>query len=771
MATVDDIDTKAYVEKFLSRDILTPQTDDALDTGEEVQALLESIATTFLLFPQAILPITLRAKNSLRQVAAVDLQAVDFLIKAVGEVTNPNPVITDTSDLIEAQTALLELDRLGRVSEDLQAYSRYEAALSRFLEVELAPSLKRRATKEFERSGLEAQQDVFTVLPDFLATHRVMADNLSYLASAVSDFQSVDLNKMVSSKTISKIRDSLRTVQYRIDNNGISLTVAAIELLAGSSSMKSISDNIEVYAPTIETGELPTNRTIYLRPEAAQATMESGDGPWVATNSTDRWLAITVNPLEAIGSTAVELPYPGVEDSSGNNTYYVTSSPDTAASSYEIPVDSRLYVRIDGYGGDGGEEGEWEVPFPAGTYSVQDILDIINDSTDGLWFGGVQRAGAVEFKDGRFAIYVIDPGLPTSLVIRPSSSGLLPIGAPEYNADPSVHELLGFSANQSSPAPGEWTAESLKDALDDRLPGATMTVDGDKLQITSDSSEDTSSLSVATHANGIEDVLDFPTYVQSEPGYAELTEDSAALDPAAEGVFVGSIVTAVEADLANPPYPSAVRTLNNEAVTSIVGTKLYFASSPLPRGDALDVEVVAPVVEGVQSLTVSTSRLDGEFDEDFDDIQQALVPVATKPTPAQINDALRVLNGIREKLTNGNGTGILDVLDAVVVRPDRSQYSSLSEKVIKSLEERGLDRAVDLISSGRFSDFFSLNKSVASRSTRIMRAMEESMSNDVPVSYIEEDVDQDARFTGSSRDDVILDRELTTSSPLIRDGG
>ncbi len=283
MATVDDIDTKAYVEKFLSRDILTPQTDDALDTGEEVQALLESIATTFLLFPQAILPITLRAKNSLRQVAAVDLQAVDFLIKAVGEVTNPNPVITDTSDLIEAQTALLELDRLGRVSEDLQAYSRYEAALSRFLEVELAPSLKRRATKEFERSGLEAQQDVFTVLPDFLATHRVMADNLSYLASAVSDFQSVDLNKMVSSKTISKIRDSLRTVQYRIDNNGISLTVAAIELLAGSSSMKSISDNIEVYAPTIETGELPTNRTIYLRPEAAQATMESGDGPWVAT--------------------------------------------------------------------------------------------------------------------------------------------------------------------------------------------------------------------------------------------------------------------------------------------------------------------------------------------------------------------------------------------------------------------------------------------------------------------------------------------------------
>ena len=781
MATVDDIDTKAVVEKFLRRELLTPKTDDSSDTGEEVQALLEAVANAFLLFPQSILPIILRAKNSLRQIADTDLQAIDFLIKAVGEVNNPDPTIEDTSDLVEAQTALLELDRLGRISEDLKAYGRYEAAVRRFMEDQLGPSLKRRARHEFERTGTEAREDVFTTLPNFLATHRVMADNLAYLSEAVSDFQSVDLNRMVSSKTILSIRNSLDILKSRVDSNTISLTVVAIELLGGSAAMKSITDNIEVYAPTIETGEVPTGRAIYLRPEAAPATMVSFDEPWKATYPTDRWLVVNVDPLESPDVYILELPDTGVKNDSGDNTFYVTSSATRASPTYDIPANSRLYVRVDGYGGMGGCDGEWEVPITSGTRTVAQILADLNDPTNGLWFGGNQIATAAEFKSGsgRFIIYVNDViGSPTGLMVRSESSGLLPELSPiptptvfpVVNTDPSVHVILGFSDNQTSLPAGQYSAESLKDSLEGRLLGASIEVEGSQLRITSDSDSPTSSLLVGVHANGMENVIGFPTsLVESQPGYAEIVEGGVALDPASEGVFVGSVVTSVEDDLSNPPYNSAIRTLNNEAVDSIVDTKMYFASSPLPRGEALSTSVYAPVVKAVQDLTVATSRLAGEFEEDFRSVEQSLIPVASKPTPAQINDALRSLNRVRDKLTNDDEDGLLDILDSIVVRPDRSQYSSLSDKIIKSLEERGLDRAIELISSGRFSDFFALTKNVASKSSRLMRAMEESMLNDVPVSFIEEDVDEDARPTGVNYDDVLLDRELTTTGKLFKD--
>jgi hypothetical protein len=46
--------------------------------------------------------------------------------------------------------------------------------------------------------------------------------------------------------------------------------------------------------------------------------------------------------------------------------------------------------------------------------------------------------------------------------------------------------------------------------------------------------------------------------------------------------------------------------------------------------------------------------------------------------------------------------------------------------------------------------------------------MEESMTNDVPISYLEEDVDGDARFTGESRE-ILLERELTTAGDLFQD--
>jgi hypothetical protein len=64
------------------------------------------------------------------------------------------------------------------------------------------------------------------------------------------------------------------------------------------------------------------------------------------------------------------------------------------------------------------------------------------------------------------------------------------------------------------------------------------------------------------------------------------------------------------------------------------------------------------------------------------------------------------------------------VLSGVVV-PDRSsQDLKTCRLIMKSLEERGLDRAVGLLQEGDFSEFFGLTNENASRGSRLMKATE-----------------------------------------------
>ena len=100
MASTDDIDTKAAVRKFLERRSVVDREDEAADTADELQAVLESVALSFLLYPQAALGFVLKAKNTLQQVVTTDLEVIDYLITALKEVTNPSEPIIDTSEIV-----------------------------------------------------------------------------------------------------------------------------------------------------------------------------------------------------------------------------------------------------------------------------------------------------------------------------------------------------------------------------------------------------------------------------------------------------------------------------------------------------------------------------------------------------------------------------------------------------------------------------------------------------------------------------------------------
>jgi hypothetical protein len=750
MATVDDIDTQGLVSKYLQRQIVTPAADDESDTSEEIQSLLETLATSFLLTPQLVLPLILRAKNSLRQIVQNDIDILDFIIGAIADIRNPSFAIADTSDLIEAQTALVELDRLGRVGDDLQAFRRYKAAINRFLDDELAAFLKRNARKEFERSGDEAREDIFSILTQLGATHSLMASRLASLQSSISDFRSVDLTSLVSTRTVTEVRNSISRLQTLIRNDSVSKTVVAVELLAGTASLEAIADNTDVYDPTISTSlGIPSPREIYLRPEQVGATALSTEGPWDASGS-DRVFALTLdtfsdNPVEF----TVELPDTGVEDTGGDMAVYVVSSEDVAAATYSIPTDGTLFLRVDG------ASTEYQViSITSGTRTTAQILTDLN--------AGLTDAAAIAFKGtNRFLIYGTDPAV-VSITILAGSPGedVGTAGDPydPYNSDPSVHDILGFEINQTSLEKGYFNAATLLDSLDGLLPGVTLELVGEQLRLTSDQSDPTLSslqFSVTGVTDDVQDVFGFSGTVEAQPSYVELVEDSAVLLPEDVDVFLGSAFTAVEETIVGSP----VRSLNGDVVTEIIGTQIYFAASVLPRGGAIEVSVSSPDVRAVQQLTQALSDFVGVFDGDVQDIQLALSPILSSPTQAQVNDALRVLNRVRDKLTNSGNGGVLEALDAVVVRLDQSPFVDQAEVLIQALEERGLDRAQDLLSTARFSEFFSLSKNDASRSSRLLRAMEQFVTTDIPIAYDEETIEDDQISEGQNPGDPLDDIE------------
>lgn len=857
MANVDDIDTKAVVNRFLQRQVITPVNDDEADKDEEVTAVLESVALAFQLQPQMALDLLLLAKNSLQQIVQMDLDLLDFLATAIGDIDNPNPTVDDLSDLIEAQTALLELDRLQRVSTSLQAFQRYTDAINRFLDDQLASALKRKGKKEFERTGTEARTDIFSVLPQFGPTHNVMISRLATLATGIENFRSVSLDKLVSQGTLSRVRDSISAIKDRFENDNISITTAAVELLGGAAAMEAVSTTKDILDSVIQTGTFPANRAVFFQAEpSVKALASSSEGPWTLGGAP--WdFKMTLNAF-ALAPTTVdeELPAVGHE-----GKVYMVGSVDSPT--FDIPVDGTLYLLVEG-----SVRGEQEVPLTTSgaAVPVDTIISELNalllDVTAARWnntnrialFGAAGVVTSLVFRPGSSGVVGPFAGGALVLIANPVATDTVTIGVKTYtfqagltdvdgnvklggsasgtldnlvaainldagagstyaasmtlNVDvtaeagagdsmdvtaklhggapngiattvlmpislagdweepviggggegnfldnPTLHDQLGFSVNQTSLPLGEFTALSLADALTSRVPKATFTATGKTLQVISNL-EDTK-LSSVRFDGGIEAGFGLAGLAEAAPTYLALVEDGQEINPEADGLFVGTTVTVTEASLAG----SARRALNNEAVTEIVeGTQIRFGTSDLPRDALMNVsEAKAPAVQTVIEMRTQLAPFVTAFDNDFDDLRQKMSPIISNPTKAQVNDALSLLADIRARLVS-----VQDVLTGVVVRADRSQFKGSVDRILQALEGRGLDRAKDLLSSGDFSSFFELSKADASRANRFMTSMEAMVTTDMPVSTLEEDINDDVRSVATN-DETALDPTVIPS--------
>lgn len=735
MATLDDIDTKAAVRKFLERRTVVDREDASADGADEVSAVLEAVAQAFLLHPQAVLSFVLRAKNTLQQIVTTDLEYVDYMLTAIREVDAPSEPVSDLSDLIEAQTALIEVDRSGRVSEDLQSFGRYQRAIDRFLDEQLARSLKRRRRGEFERTGREARQDLFRALLGFGPIHALLEERLRLLRESVSDFQSVDVTKIVSTRAIARVRSSLKKVSSGLERQTLSKTAAAIELLSGRDALRSVSDARSIYDPTIETGSFPTNRDIRITSQPAKATALGTDEGVDLSAVAQPWLFdLVVDPLIVPSSYSLELPVTGasgqpyVKTAAGSSTYEIISGQHVLYVAFEgvaPPPAQDVMVRA------------VELPI-GGAVTVAAILSALNNGVTGLIDGT-----AVELGAGRILIYG-GVGV-TGITILTSYPGTFDLSGVYTPADESVHAVLGFSDRQESGDPNVFSPAELVDLLKDRVTGASFSVVDGAIQVQSDSEELLSSLSFG----GLAEEFGLSTSYTALPEYLELIEDGEAITPETVGVYIGSIVRT--SDISE----TASRNLFSP-VARIEGTQLFFDVSALPRCSAQEVTVDAPIVGTLRTLLNQLKPFVGAFSGDSQDLQRVLTPVLAKPTLAQVNDAIRALTTVRTRLQN-----LLDLLEAAVVREDRTSFGAVAAKITASLQERSLDRSLDLLQSGQFSVFFGVDSQSASGSSHFMKTIEEVGRNDYSTTTAEEDIaDLEPRAT-TPDDDVLPGEELS----------
>lgn len=717
MATASDIDTVSAVSKFLQQSTVVNKEDPAADSSTEVDAILQSIALSFLLYPQAALSFVLTAKNILQQVVGADLQIINYLLKALGEVSNPSNPISNISSLIDAQTALIEVDKVGRVSTDVSAYSRYTSAINKFLDQQLGSSVKRNNTGEFERTGIEAKQDLFRVLSAFGSVHNVAITRMNQLVGGIDDFQSVDLTRIVSTFAISNVRTSLTKVIQGVQNQSLSNTAAAIELLAGAASLQSVSNTRKVYDPTVDTGLFPAGRTITVSSETVAAkasgtsssvSLQSIATPWVFSMTTDPEIgggtsyAITIPASSASGRSYVKA-------SSGSSTYNITSDNCT------------LYVQFDGITPPTNYAATVAaVTLPVGgAVTVSAILAALNNVSTGLINGTAVEMG----NTGRIMIY--GSSSVTRIVVLSGVPGAFDgLGIYSY-APGSVHKVLGFRDEQTSGDPNVFSPDDMADILGANVPTATFSTDDRALTIQSNSTDLLSSLSFT---GTVAQAFGLSGSYEAEPTYLQLYENDTPIDPVDLGVFLGSVIYARDV------LPTSFRVLAN-AVTGIAGTELTFGVT-LPRCSGTLVKVVSPLVFKVQSLLDALRPLLGTLDNDSLALQQALAPILSTPSLAQLGDAKTALTKVKTKLVN-----LQSILVNVTVEDDHTSFGAVADQIVEALQERSLDRGLDLLQSCQFSSFFALTGDTASKGTRFLKSVEAVGSNDLASTTVEQNQD------------------------------
>lgn len=221
--TQEEID--AAVKKYIRTDTRT--TRDPLgprDTDQVFAEVMEFISSALVFDPNSIFYLLYLIKNRINQDLTAAITTVIDLKQAVLEVGGYTKKVTSTTLLSDAASALLEADRLITQRRTIASpqFSRYEDALSQFVDVSLAPNMRRLVgsypdTYEVVRPPQAAQSAIKSDISSLRTMHVTVLEETAQLAQAFTEFLAQNLPILAIQTSVQKVQVDLKSLQAEFD--------------------------------------------------------------------------------------------------------------------------------------------------------------------------------------------------------------------------------------------------------------------------------------------------------------------------------------------------------------------------------------------------------------------------------------------------------------------------------------------------------------------------------------------------------------------------
>lgn len=665
-----------HVESLLTRRVTEHKLGGAPRPDLEAAAVFDSIILTLLLNPRAVLYLMFLARNGLLQSLVVELALIDELITAIQDLGNPSFRIGGDTILRRARTALLNLERLPGVSSDQAILKSYNAAIDEFLESQLSKNVRAKGSEELRRPSAE----VLLGLPEALAVikeqHSSVLRLLYTLAVGVDNFDSSPFSHLLGASTVARVRKDLDGILAKIAAGGDPSEARdfTIRLIGSRTALQTVTSPPRWDAVVVSEESAVSTSIIATPVEAASPTGLYGAsaGDPVFTISLTGNPPLAFDPLFHFG--------PGI----------VTES---FTLPVVVPADSYLFFRIDGTG----NTGLRTIPFAAGSYADAAAVATYFNSQ-----GAAAPILATAFASTNRLLFYAHDADTHNLTALPYDPRDGEIGPPY---EPPVRVNGGQFVGLTSGATGATNAVSAKD---------------------------------------LSDVLNllFSSLITARVKTGQVS--TVEVEAKSAGIGVGlSISCGPLYYLNGTDAPSISKTieLSSEAITQIqptdvVSTPSGVASIVSISGNEVELDQFLTAFSGpvtVNSVLVEQYKLfmtelkvfmknwaKTEYAKTLDTVDRAIAPLIASQSPAQRNSATNALNELKDELTK-----LLNVVEnTATMLPGNAatKEKGIVSEILSTLEERGFNRAADLLIRGDVQAMLEMDYEKASYGGVVLRA-------------------------------------------------
>ena len=709
----------------------------SLRSDMEAYDILDQISMSMYLYPDSALYFFMLARNSLIKEIDYELALVDQLSASVQDSINVTFSVSDHHKLQAAESSITSASYMGAMTN--AQLSSFSSSVDKFLKGDIRRNVYQ-GTKEPRRPGQEAVTSIPQDLASLKAQHSVVLDRYHSLVVSIKNFMATNFASTRGPTVLNRIKAGVQEVMSLVksDGSGASSRDTVNRLIAYKSVLTALSSSSNLSDLVVDTSAgVPTGYEIYATSPDTPAIIKGSVGPY--SLSPDFYLSIT----DGNDTTTAQLPVSTYQ--LGNKSRIVGTFPSTYSGLGYIVVtveasESAGFVEVVGphatwynsptinamQSGLGdywikSSTGAYTKSFKVPLSSCTDPASILAALKTYLFYSDTlpNLFAVAEYPKPSYGKFTIIGESSYVLSISVSSFGSyvhVPTGTIAYYRDSSgTCSLLGILDGASAspgPVPSYLVIESINALLSDRvtasldssgyliitgkdvLPGAFLSVTG--------SSGATSSLGITSSTeNARSEYIELSGKINGEDQQELLLPMTYPGDSAVVPTGIAQI-QAVEAGKLTLSSP--VRTFSGQL--GIDGLLRSLWSS-----------IQASLESGLKPWSASG------FQSDLESIDRKTSIVLGGPSSASVNSSMEEIDKLRESLVSLR-TSVYPT-DSDLPDSYRSYSIDLAKTVIQTLAERKMDRAVDLLLSGKIQEVLLSDANSLSYATKLSKSIED----------------------------------------------